>query len=145
MKKFALLSLTLGVIMAIGVGCKKYEEGPLISFKSKESRVINTWKAKYVFRDDEDVTAWFDQWEWMTDLKEDGRMEVSTKIDEDSVFVQHGFWDLENDKVEIRFIYTDPPVTPDRKNVEILKLLDDELWFRDVTDTAVWVYRLIPN
>lgn len=141
MKKTSTGILTLVMLLSVMVGCKKYEDGPTISFRSKTQRVINTWKAKYVFMDEVDATAAFNN--WVLDLTEDGRM-TSTDSVLDTIAVQEGFWELVNDKEEIRFIYTDPPVNPDRKFCEILRLKEDELWFREVTDTITWEFRLEP-
>jgi len=42
-KSTAIVTLLL-VVGSVFQGCKKYEEGPMISFKSRTERVSNTWK-----------------------------------------------------------------------------------------------------
>ena len=78
-------------------------------------------------------------------MREDGRILITDLADDDStVITQNGFWDFVNDEEEIRFLYSVPAVDPDRKTVTILRLMEKQLWFRDVTDTATWEFHLIP-
>lgn len=123
-------------------GCKKYEEGPYLSFQGKFDRVVNVWKAKNVFRGLTDVTAWYTDWE--LDLREDGRLVLTDRDELDSLVVQNGFWDLVNDNEDLQFVYADPPVSPDRATVMITKLKDDALWYQMAHDTVTWEFRLMP-
>lgn len=143
MKKLAIqLSLFVFLSSLFVVGCKKYEEGPGLSLKTKTERAINTWKAEYALRDGVDATAWYKN--WVLDMREDGRIVITDLDDRDSVVTQNGFWTFVNDQEQIRFQYTVPVVTNDIKTVTILRLKEKELWYRDVTDTATWEFRLIP-
>ena len=45
MKKHITLALTL-ILTLFFTGCKKYEEGPLISFRSAETRIHGKWEIK---------------------------------------------------------------------------------------------------
>jgi hypothetical protein len=143
MKKIALhlglVALLLGITL---VGCDDYENGPKMSFRTKRERAINTWKAEYAYRDNVDATAWYK--DWRLDMREDGRILITDKDDLDSTVEQNGFWDFVNDETQLRFLYSVPAVNPDRKTVTILRLMEKQLWFRDVTDTATWEYHLIP-
>jgi hypothetical protein len=143
MKKIAFPLGLVAVLMCIlMVGCDDYENGPKISFRTKRERAINTWKAQVALRDDVDATAWYK--DWRLDMREDGRIVITDLDDQDSVITQNGFWDFVNDETQIRFLYSVPAVDPDNKTVTILRLKEDELWFRDVTDTATWEFQLIP-
>jgi hypothetical protein len=42
MKKYVLL-LSIGIAVFMATGCKKYEEGPAISFRSAKSRIEGDW------------------------------------------------------------------------------------------------------
>lgn len=143
MNRISIAFLAVIVSLAGLQGCKKYEEGPYISFLSKEARVTNTWHAKNVLRDLDDYTPWFE--DMTIDLREDGRWTITDKDDLDSTFTQEGFWDLINDKEQIRMLFSDPPVNPDRKDYDILKLKDEELWIREITDSVTWTFHLIPG
>lgn len=143
MKKFAFqLSFVLVILSIFSAGCDDYEDGPAMSFRTKRERAINTWKAEFAYRDDVDATAWYK--DWTLDMREDGRIVITDLDENDSLVTQNGFWDFVNDKEEIRFLYSVPAVDPDRKTVTILRLMEKQLWFRDVTDTATWEFHLIP-
>ena len=43
------------VCLFVFAGCKKYENGPLISFKSSTDRIVNTWKIDAVFKNDTEI------------------------------------------------------------------------------------------
>lgn len=135
---FPLVALTLMTVLS---ACTKYEEGPVVSFRSKYSRVVNTWKAKYIFRDALDVTAWYT--DWTLDLKEDGRLTSTDRDEQDSLLTQEGFWELVNKNEDLQFLYTKPAVANDRMTVNILKLTKEELWYENVTDSATWQFRLV--
>lgn len=141
--KRTLITAIVATSLLLGLNaCQKYEEGPIVSFRSKFDRVVNTWKAKNVFRGDVDVTAWYA--DWQLDLMEDGRLVLTDRDVLDSLVTQEGFWDLANDNDDLQFLYTDPPVSNDRSTVEILKLMEEELWYAHHTDTVVWQFRLVP-
>ncbi len=143
MKKTGFLLGLVAVLMGMFlVGCDDYEDGPKMSFRTKRERVINTWKTEFAYRDAVDATAWYK--DFQLDIREDGRILLSDKDDRDSTVTQNGFWDFVNDETQIRFLYSVPAVDPDRKTVTILRLMDKELWFRDVTDTATWEFHFIP-
>lgn len=143
MKKFAFqLSFVLVILSIFSAGCDDYEDGPRMSFRTKRERAINTWKAEFAYRDDVDATAWYK--DWTLDMREDGRIVITDLDENDSLVTQNGFWDFVNDEEEIRFLYSVPAVNPDRKTVTILRLMEKQLWYRDVTDTATWEFHLIP-
>ena len=145
MKKFAFqLGFVLVMLSLLTVGCDDYENGPKMSLRTKRERAINTWVAEYAYRDDVDASAWYK--DWTLDMRDDGRIAL-IKTGEHfhrTVVTQNGFWDFVNDEAEIRFLYSVPAVDPDRKTVTILRLMENQLWFRDVTDTATWEFHLIP-
>lgn len=142
-KKLLVLPLVALTLLTVLTSCNKYEEGPVVSFRSKYSRVVNTWKAKYIFRDALDVTAWYT--DWSLDLKEDGRLTITDHDEQDSVVTQEGFWSLTNKNEDIQFLYTKPAVANDRMTAHILKLKAEELWYESVSDSATWQFRLVPS
>ena len=143
MRRLSIAFLTAALLLGISTGCKKYEEGPALSLKSKDARASNNWKAKNVFQDGVDYTAWFT--DWSIDMGEDGRIVITDLADDDSTWVtQAGFWDLVNDEEELRLLYTEPRVNPDRQTFTITRLTGKEFWFKEFTDSTTWEYRLIP-
>lgn len=143
MKKLT-IALSAAVLLAASLGsCKKYEEGPALSFRSKADRVINVWDVKYALEDGKDKTFLYK--DLTLDFMEDGRFVLSNLDEMDSVYTNKGFWDLVNDKEDIRLLFNDPPIPNDRITYDILRLKEDEFWIREVTDSTTWVWRLIPD
>ena len=143
MKKVT-FALSAAFLLAVVLSsCKKYEEGPALSFRTKDARVVNDWDVKYALEDGKDKTFLYK--DFTINFTEDGRF-VATNIASDSSTVeQSGFWDLVDNKEDIRLIYTDPPIPDDRITYDILKLKDDEFWIREITDSSTWEWRFIPN
>ena len=142
MKKFYTVLCTAFVLSLILSSCKKYEEGPALSFRSRYNRVVNDWDVKYTFQDRDDYTYFYQ--DWNVSFTEDGRFVITDLDDRDSTVTQEGFWSLEDDDDNLQLVFTDPPVNPDRVKYEILKLKEDELWFQNFTDSTTWEWRLIP-
>ena len=141
MNKLQLAILTVTMLATGLVGCNKYEEGPAISFRSAASRVENNWVPKVILEDGEDVSFFFQ--DFSMDLTEDGRFVTTNKDDLDSTITQQGFWSLENKNEELRFLYTDPPINPDRVTFTIQKLRADEMWLLEDRDGVIWDWRFI--
>ena len=54
----------IALMLALGA-CSKYEDGPWISFRSVEDRIIGKWKVEYFEIDGVDVTQqWIDNYDW---------------------------------------------------------------------------------
>ena len=56
MRKLLFLAMVTGLMAGV-VSCKKYEDGPLISFRSKKARLVNNWVIDKVYNKGVDVTA----------------------------------------------------------------------------------------
>ena len=122
-------------------GCDNYAEGPSMSLRTRESRVINKWKAEYVVENGKDRTYNYDSISW--EYLDDGNIEFSTIL-MDSTYIQEGLWDIVDDGATLRVLYTDPAIWPDRTYFEIIRLKEKELWLKDDRDSVVIEYRLIP-
>lgn len=142
------LPLIVLLLLAIA-GCQPYDDGPKISFKSKTDRVVNNWMVENVYVKDEilDITG---------DITEDyetynieffpgGYFEARVTDDLDSVHIQEGLWDLVENDEQLRLLFTEPAITPDRDFLTILRLKQDEMWFTRVDgDTTLLEYRMLP-
>ncbi len=141
MRKLHIAILTVSLLATGLVGCNKYDEGPAISFRTAASRVENNWEPKVILEDGEDVSYFFQ--DFSMDITEDGRFVITDKDDLDSTFTQEGFWSLENDNENLQFIYTEPPVNPDRVTFTIQKLKADEMWLLEDRDGVIWDWRFV--
>ena len=107
-------------------GCKKYEEGPSISLRSKTARVANVWAVEYAIdlEDGEVITADFFEETW--GFTKDGEY-VEYK---NGAIDKIGSWQFVIDKEAIEI--TKPAgITTDVEIYTILKLKEREMWLSD--------------
>jgi hypothetical protein len=58
MKRVYLIIIIIIVVLS-GLSCKKYEDGPLISLRSKKARLLGKWKVVELLKDDENLTKFY--------------------------------------------------------------------------------------
>lgn len=122
MKKTVIMSAIMLIGSGMFTGCKKYEEGPALSLKSKKARVANEWKIQYAFdlEDGEVVTSDFSGETW--EFSKNGEWIER----ENGVIDKSGIWEFVSDKETIRIT---KPNGIDHYN--ILKLKEKEIWLQD--------------
>lgn len=123
------------------VSCKKYEEGPVISLRSKKARVVNKWKIEKVTENGRDVT---DDYKNNTiEFKEDGKFIATESIGGGLSVSAEGKWEFNSDKTKI--IVT---LDNDKTEAEILRLKENSLWLKEVktygTTTVTTETHLVP-
>lgn len=117
------ISLLLLIAFSFG-GCKRYEEGPLISFRSVSSRIINDWKMDMYLVDGEDYTDDFNL--ALKDFK------LSLYTNNTYYMIANstsndGAWEVDEDK---KYFMMDQNGFLNFKG-EIIRLKKNELWIRD--------------
>jgi len=70
------LSIYLVLVLIVFSACKKYDEGPLISLRSKEKRLCQKWDLQKVIYDGEDESIGDDMNYYYWDIKKDGTIDV---------------------------------------------------------------------
>ena len=125
MKRIAIiLALTI-----VGTSCKKYEEGPFISFRSKKERVANTWKIDKAYENGQETTGSYDQYRLY--MSKDGDASLTSIYSTSNFtaeFETDGTWMFVNNKENIQFDYQDDDAD---ETYQILKLKENELWLRE--------------
>jgi hypothetical protein len=58
MKKLYFIAFIIAIAF-LGTSCSKYEDGPLISLKSKQNRLLGVWKVVEFIKDNEDLTQFY--------------------------------------------------------------------------------------
>lgn len=107
-------------------GCKKYEEGPAVSLRSKKARMENTWEIDRAYnRDGEDITDEYDEYELR--MTKDGDAELRAEYFGVSVDTE-GTWEFEDNKEEVRLDFENDDAD---RLYHILRLKEDELWLED--------------
>ena len=127
MKKIsAILFVALALAMVLPA-CKKYEDGPTISLRSKKSRVVNKWAVDKVFNDGVDITATYLSYQqgFRIEFKDDGTFLQSWLQGNVNVNFT-GDWKFNSDKTGL--ILTENGVDTE---VTILRLKNDELWIKE--------------
>jgi hypothetical protein len=112
--------IVLGAMMFMGIqSCKKYEEGPLISFTSRTDRVANTWKVDNYKVNGDDYTSLVA-----------GYTETFTKSGDYSynwgIISGTGSWAFKNNDAEIQLTGIENQAS---HTLVILKLEKKQFWY----------------
>ena len=123
MKQIIPLFLLLVVFFS---NCKKYDEGPSLSFRSKRERAINIWTfASVSEHSGNDITVDYDN--WIFSIDENNNLLIQwylsgIKID------TYGTWNFNQDKTYIELTYTNTILESQfSKSLEILRLKEKNL------------------
>jgi hypothetical protein len=129
--------LAVVVLLAIGLGmnsCKKYDEGPMISLRSKNARMANEWVIDKVMTNGVDVSFNFSD-DFLWNIKDDGTyILTSNGVDQD------GTWTFDDDKVKITF---EEGSTGTLEVFDILMLKNKELTLEQTVLTEVYTYYFV--
>lgn len=141
----------LGLMVVCGLmtitinSCKKYEDGPALSLRSKIARVANTWKVDKYIKNEVDETTDFKNKKinYIETFTKDGIWLYSYTKDDGEYKAESGNWgfDKNSKKEEI-----------DRnaggsswEKLYILKLKEKEFWFWYMDSGDKKEFHLIPN
>ena len=119
------ISLVLIGILAFAAGCSTYPDGPVISLKSKEARIANTWKVeKATDKDGEDNTSTFEDYRFT--FSEDGSAIMDASIE------YNGTWELRDDDetFHIKVSAVGGVLSFDHE-FTINRLTENEFWLQD--------------
>ncbi len=161
MNKMTPFSPLFGVVFALSLvltlsACRKYEDGPSVSFRSKAARITNVWKIQSLSRNNLDET---DRYAFMTwnfqepNTNKIGQLEWSYRMAGDSadIIFPPATWELATLKEQIKLTYAgviDPigPVIETRLlYLDIRRLKEDEMWLEYRLDGDDYFVRLSPN
>jgi len=158
MKKVRIISVALMVLLIAGAmsSCKKYDEGPLISLRSKEARLVNKWKFDKYIVDNVDYTPSILD-ESYIEFSENGDFSiciyaVEGVAVEDTTAIT-GSWEFASGKtsLDINMIYTyedfwsGNEVTVNQVNEwDIIKLKKEETIIETITNGSKYEYHLVP-
>lgn len=132
--KFNSYHLYFFICFGLFFSCKKYEEGPALSFRSKAERLANHWKYEKKLINNEEVEL--TEEEKNTTLIFDKSGAYIKRIPNGPYFTSYqGTWEFTDRKEKIKtflsYTYFGNPVTEERE-WEIVKLKEKELWLRYV-------------
>lgn len=123
-KKKLLLAATVVIMLNVS-SCKKYEDGPLFSLRTKTVRLTGEWEVVEIENNDP-----LDDGKLILEFEKDGDFS-SHRIYSDYNYSSYcysyeGDWEWESGKEVIEI-----EIDGDKEKFEILRLTNDELWFED--------------
>lgn len=121
------MKLLTGTTLAIVLlaSCKKYDDGPAFSFRSKKERVTNVWKINYAYdyKDSVNITSDYAGETW--DFTNGGDF-----VERDNGTIDKtGKWELISNKEQITIHF---PLNT--HTYRILRLKENELWLKDTEE-----------
>lgn len=133
--RYSILLVTFSLF--IFTACKKYEDGPFISLRSKMSRVENTWRVESYTVNGVDSTATLININYTETYEKSGAFSYASTAGKSS-----GSWDFLLEKNDIlRSGVLGQGATS--KILHILKLKDKEFWYEVVDGANVSEMHLI--
>ena len=137
MKRIASILFFAFVMVASISSCRKYEEGPNISFRSKEARITNNWRYESAQVDGVEVSSDPFYAKQKHYFYRDGKY-IQTIIDPITLEARNlqGNWVLYDNDKKIAVTVKIPPANKDStNNYSILKLFEKQMWLR-TTDNS---------
>lgn len=126
--------------------CSKYKDGPLISLRGKENRLVNSWSYTLVTRNGVNVMEGLvmgsvNYTQSSIGFNKEGRFSEIYTIN--TVATQKdGNWSFSKDKQNIILNFDDES---EQRNLRILKLKNNELWLEESFDDNTIEYQMMPN
>jgi hypothetical protein len=111
--------------VAVFPSCRKYEDGPAISFRTKKARLVNAWKAEQVLASGTDITGQYNELTFT--FNRDGSYSQTVHVVSQNPVTTNGSWEFKSSKEEIFLSYNQGG----SNYITILKLKHKEFWFRD--------------
>ncbi len=146
MKKIISLSTVFVAVMILFASCGKYEEGPLVSLRSKEARVAGTYQVVDVLKNgQQDETALELSSMVQVTFEKDGIGEMSYTYTwggasyTESESLEWMFNDDETDLM-VRYKGEDESEWGDWETIKIIRLTDTEIWTEDYENDDVYEY-----
>jgi len=143
MYKFLIAIISISFIVS---GCNKYEDGPLLSLRSKQERLINTWAYNLVLRNGANVTFGTVDGAINYAASEIGFNDENRFSDifyQDSIYVQRdGSWIFNDKKKEVHLTYDD---NGEMRTLRINRLKEKDLHLEEDFDNNLYEYELLPN
>jgi hypothetical protein len=113
--------------------CSKYDDGPVLSLRSKKERIANTWRVERATNNGTDVTSDFDQYQLQLLSEGDATLAALYTLGELTFeFETTGSWTLQNTNKDLRLDFANNAAD---ETYEILRLMEDELWLREQDGT----------
>jgi hypothetical protein len=111
------IAFILTILILASMSCTKYEDGPIITFRSKETRLSGTWKYQSIIDMDQNIEVTDNLPQTLYTYEKDGTYSESTG--------NYGTWKFSG---AVDLVITDS--TQSEIKWEIIKLANKQLWLR---------------
>lgn len=129
--------LNLLVALSLFSACKKYPDGPRISFETRTARVSNVWKMEQVTVNGSDVTSTYTSINYTETYDKSGNYSYNSSLGSGS-----GKWAFENKDSQIKRNGVSGQSSYD---ITILRLKEKSFWYKFADGKDNYVFHLIPN
>ncbi len=132
----------LFLLTVIAIGCKKYEEGPIFSLRSKKERLANTWKVAQWLENGVDKTNDFNNIfnGYVMTINKENTYSLTYKAFGIIPYSESGSWYFNTNKTSVTFKNNNNNTS----TWKILKLMEKELWGEFKDSNKVIKVHLIP-
>lgn len=125
------------LVVASFAACKKYEEGPAISFRSKTARVANTWEVESYTINGTDYTSTLANINYMETYDKDGNYSYTSSAGSGS-----GRWEFQSNEEQIKRSGVSSQPT---ETLVILRLKEKEFWYYYLDGNDRHEFHLVEN
>ena len=130
------ISLALPLMVLFLLSACKYEDGPAISLRKKEERLVNHWKLEKYLKNGKDKTDAMYMKNYEEIYKENGDLLTSFNTPDDDNQGEDGEWSWGENKETVRVSdLSSLPLTSEDQEVTtseltILRLKENEFWYK---------------
>ncbi|HPU46830.1 MAG TPA: hypothetical protein PLQ91_04330 [Bacteroidales bacterium] len=144
MRKNSIIVMLMVATFLFLTSCSKYEEGPIISFRSKTERLCNIWKPVKILVNGSETILSSDQQKTTIEFQKDGDAFITAYYLGIPV-AQTGQWEFYDNSKKIILTMNTDDNTPSKDTLKILKLMEEELWLEGKIDSDILEYHLEPK
>lgn len=133
-------------IFLLVFSCKKYEDGPVFSLRTKTHRLANTWNVESVtLENGTDITDDFNTWypNYMLTIAKENTYVLTFNLNSGIEYKETGTWVYNGDKTHIYFTNS---AAGGMSDWTILRLKEKELWGKhiDVSQSHTYIVHFKP-
>jgi len=134
MKRVFYLFLVVAFASVSFTACKKYEDGPALSLRSKAERVANEWQLQKVTNNEVDVTDTYEDDFLWTFTKDGDYIKFENAVSE------NGTWEFNEEKTEL---ILQEENSPEPRFYGILMLKEKEMTIQETVNTSTTTFYLV--
>jgi hypothetical protein len=117
------------------VSCKKYSEGPLLSLRSREARLINSWVCAKVMVNNQESTPFYSKYSYAINAN-------NSYTENNGYTVVNGTWALTSNDDSLIVTFNNNQVL---HRFKIMRLKNRSLWLVEDRNTSTYEWHLKSN